>query len=217
MLDYGYRQRRSLGRVRACAELIEENQRAVVTFRYYVNYIAHVRRESRQALLYALLVAYVSQYMREHGHPAAVVSRNVQSALVHRREQTYRLYRHRLSAGVWPGDDQRVEAVAELNVDRHCLALVEQRMPRVAQHYSLAVHRCLLAVELIREFGLGKYKIQTYQHLKVGVYIVAVFGAVGRELGEYTLYLRLFPGRELTQLVVRLDGPHRLDKQRRAG
>ena len=73
MLDHRNSQRRALRRVGARTELVEEYQRSVVTFRYYVNYIAHVCREGRQALLNALLVAYVGQYVREYGQFAAVV------------------------------------------------------------------------------------------------------------------------------------------------
>ena len=173
-------QRRALRRVGACAELVEEYQRPVVAFRYYVNYVAHVCREGRQALLNALLVAYIGQYVRKHGQFTAVVRRDVQAALVHRRKQTYRLYRDGLAAGVRACDDERIKSVAQLHVYRHGLALVEQRVPRMAQDYRPLVHRRLLAVELIGELGLGKYQVEPDEHVIVRAYIVPVLGAVRR-------------------------------------
>ena len=176
-----------------------------------------MRRESRQALLNALLVAYVGQYVRKHGQLAAVVCRDVQAALVHRRKQTYRLYGDGLAAGVRSCDDERIEAVSQFHVYRHSLALVEQRVPRVAQNYRPLVHRRLLAVELIGELGLGKYQVEPDEHVIVRAYIVPVLGAVRGELGKDAVYLRLFLRGKLAQLVVRLHRAHRLDEKRRPG
>ena len=175
-----------------------------------------MRRKGGQTLLDALLVADIRQDMAEDRQDAAVRGGDVQAALVHGREQADRLERNGLAAGVRAGDDERVEAAAELDVDRHGLGLVEQRMARAAEDQSLALGVGLAAVELVGELGLGKDQIQPDQYLVVGVDVVAVLGAVGGELCEDALDLKLFLGRELAQLVVGLDGRHRLDKERHA-
>ena len=217
VLNYRDGQRCALRRVGTRAEFVKEYQRSVVAFGYYVNYVAHVCREGRQALLNALLVAYVGQYVREHGQSAAVVRRDMQAALVHRRKQTYRLYRDGLAAGVRACDNERIKAVSQLHVYRHGLALVEQWVPRVAQYYCPLVHRRLLAVELIGELGLGKYQVESDKHVIVRAYIVPVLCAVRGELGKDAVYLRLLLRGKLTQLVIRLDRAHRLDEKRRPG
>ena len=92
-----------------------------------------MRREGRKALLDALLIADVGKNGRENAHGAAVVAGDVQPALRHQAEKAQRLEAHRLAAGVGAGDDERIKAAAQLNVDGHGLRRVEQRVARMAQ------------------------------------------------------------------------------------
>ena len=81
--------------------------------------LRHVRREGRQALLDALLVADVGEHLLEDRHPRAGVGGDMQAALRHQRQQAHGLERHRLAAGVRAGDQQDAEAAAQLDGDRH--------------------------------------------------------------------------------------------------
>ena len=91
LLNDGDGQRRTLDRVGARAQLIEEDETAPVRLIEYLHDILHVRREGRQALLNALLVADIGQDRGEDAHLAAVVAGNVQPALRHQAQKTERL------------------------------------------------------------------------------------------------------------------------------
>ena len=217
VLDDGDGQRRALGRVRAGAELVEQQQRPVVALLEHAHGVRHVRRERGQRLLDALLIADVGHDLVEHRHGAAVGARDVQAALRHGREQTDGLERDGLAAGVWAGDDERVEFAAERNIDRHSGVLRQQRMARAAQLQVLVRQLRRDRVELVGELCLGKNEVEAHEHVKVARDVLPVRGALGRELSEDALDLRLFTCAQLPQLVVRLHGGHRLDEQRRAG
>ena len=87
--------------------------------------------------------------MAEHGEIAAVGGRNVQAALIHRREQADGLQRHGFAAGVRPRDNERIKAVPKLKAYRDGLCLIQQRMPRAVQDDALVLKRGRAAVELI--------------------------------------------------------------------
>ena len=217
VLDDGDGQRRALGRVRAGAELVEQQQRPVVALLEHAHGVRHVRRERGQRLLDALLIADVGHDLVEHRHGAAVGTRDVQAALRHGREQTDGLERDGLAAGVRAGDDERVKFAAERNIDRHSGVLRQQRMARAAQLQVLVRQLRRDRVELVGELCLGKNEVEAHEHVKVARDVLPVRGALGRELGEDALDLRLFTCAQLPQLVVCLHGGHRLDEQRRAG
>ena len=217
VLDDGDGQRRALGRIRARAELVKEQQRALIARLQHTHGVGHVRRERGQRLLDALLVADVGHDLVEHGHGAAVGTRDVQAALRHRREQTDSLERDGLAAGIRAGDDERVKLAAERHVDRHGGILRQQRMARAAQRELLIRERGRDRVKLVGKLCLGKDEIKAHEHVKVARDVLAVRRALRRELGQDALDLGLFARTQLAQLVVRLHGGHRLDEQRRAG
>ena len=218
VLYYRNGESRALGRIRTRAEFVKQQQRALVTLLEYADNIGHMRRKCGEALLYALLVAYVGHNMAEHGHVAAVRCRDMQPALIHCGKKSDGLERNGLTACVRPGDNQRIEAAAKLKVDRHGFALVEQRVSCPAQHNAaLFIEPGLLAVELIGQAGLGKYEIKADKHIKVCLDVIPVLRAVGREFGQYALYFKLFLSRKLAQLVIGLDRRHRLDKHGHPG
>ena len=81
--------------------------------------LPHVRRERRERLLEALLVADVGKHVVEDRELRAFARRHVQAALGHQGEQADRLQGHRLAAGVGPGHDQDPKSDSEIEVDRH--------------------------------------------------------------------------------------------------
>ena len=217
VLDDGDGQRRALGRVCARAELVKEQQRALVARLQHTHGVGHVRRERGQRLLDALLVADVGHDLVEHGHGAAVGTRDVQAALRHCREQADGLERDGLAAGIRAGDDERVKFAAERHVDRHGGVLRQERMARAVQRELLIRERGRDCIELVGKLCLGKDEVEAHEHVKVARNVLAVRRALGRELGKDALDLGLFARVQLPQLVVRLHGGHRLDEQRRAG
>ena len=57
-----------------------------------------------------------------------VACRNVQTCLPHQGQQSDCLKRYCLTTGVWSGDDQLTELVAEADIDRNNLLRIKQRM-----------------------------------------------------------------------------------------
>ena len=216
-LDDGNGKRRALGGIRTGAELIEQDERAVAAGVQNSDDVGHMRRERRQALLDALLVADVRHDLVEHGQAAAVGGGNVQTALRHHGEQAHGLERDRLAAGVRAGDDKGVKVRAERHVDGHDGVLRDERMSRPSERHALLHERRRGGVHLVGELGLGKNDVEAHEHVEVQRNILAVGSTVCAELGEDALDLGLFLRAELAQLVVRLHGRHRLDEERRAG
>ena len=91
LLDDGDGQCRTLNGVGARAQLIEEDQAVLVRLVQDLHDVFHMRREGRQTLLDALLVADVGQHRGKDAHGAAVVAGDMQAALRHQAEEAERL------------------------------------------------------------------------------------------------------------------------------
>ena len=213
VLDDGDGKRRALGGVGAGAQLVKQQERGVVALVQNAHDVRHMCRKGGEVLLNGLFIPDVRQNVAEDGQIAAVGCRNVQAALVHGCKQTDGLERHRLTAGVRAGDDQCIEALAQLHVDGHGLCLVQERMSGFSEQDALFLHGGRLTVQLVAELGLGEDEIQPGQQLKIRVNILPVLGAVGGELGKDALDLKLLLGGQLPQLVVGLDRRHGLHEQ----
>ena len=217
MLDDGDGERRALGRVGAGAELIEEDERAVVALIEDADDIRHVRGEGGEALLDALLIADVCHDLLEHGQARAVRCRNVQAALRHHGEQADRLERDGFAAGIRAGDDEGVKVAAERDVDRDDDVLGDQRMAGAPERDAALREHGGGAVEPVGQLRLGEDEVEPDEHVEIEGDVLAVRGAVGGELHEDALDLGLLLRAQFAQLVVRLDGGHRLDEERGAG
>jgi hypothetical protein len=57
VIENGDRKRSAFGRIGACTEFIEKNEHALIGNFSYANNFSHMRGESRQVLLDALLIA----------------------------------------------------------------------------------------------------------------------------------------------------------------
>ena len=179
--------------------------------------VRHVRREGGEALLDALLIADVGHDLLKDRETRAVGGGDMQTALRHDGEQADRLERDGLAAGVRAGDDERVKVAAERNVDRNDDVFGDQRMAGAPERdAALREHRGG-AVEPVGKLRLGKDEVEPDEHVKIEGDILAVRGAVGGELHEDALNLGLLLCAQLPQLIVRLDGGHRLDEERGAG
>ena len=112
-------QRGPFGGIGARSQLIEQDQALGIRGLQDAGDARDVRTEGAERLLQALLVANVREDIVEDRHAAAVPGRHVHAALGHQAQQAGRLERHRFAAGVGPGDDEDVEAVAQADVDGH--------------------------------------------------------------------------------------------------
>ena len=168
LLDDGRGQRRALHRVGAGTQFVEEQQRPVVGLPQHLDDVGDMGGKGGQGLLDGLLVPDVRQDFFENGHLAPVVHRQVQAALGHEGEQASRFQGDRLTAGVGAGDDQGVKALPQFQVDGHCLLLVQQRMPGVAEHEPAVLHQFRLhAVHLIGQLAPGEDQVQRQQQVVI--------------------------------------------------
>ncbi|MPM18475.1 hypothetical protein SDC9_64886 [bioreactor metagenome] len=153
-LDNCHSQRRALHRVRSRAQFVEQYKGPPVRLLENLNNAGHVGGEGGQALLDALLVSHVRQHPLVYGNLAPRRRRNVQPALGHQCQKAQRFQADGLSAGVGAGDDQRVEAVADFNIDGHGLCPVQQRMAGLAKdHGPIPPQLRAHAVQLIGELA----------------------------------------------------------------
>ena len=98
-----------------------------------INILQGVRRECGKVILNALPVADIDENTVKNGDPAALRSRNHQTAHCHCRQQADCFQRDRFTACVRACDDERVIIAAEMQRDRHDSFGVNQRMPRFLQ------------------------------------------------------------------------------------
>ena len=126
---------RALDRVCARSELVYEHKAAVARLTHDIYNIRHMRRESRERLLYRLFVADVREDFAEYGKSASVARRNHKSAHRHEREKTDSLYRDGLAARVRTGYNERVKVRAEPYINGDYFVFVNERMAGGAQLY----------------------------------------------------------------------------------
>jgi len=127
-------ERRPFHGVGARAQLVEQDEAAAVRLPDHADDVRHMRGKSAERLLDALLVPDIRQHLVEHGNLASVPRRDHQAAHRHQRQKADRLERDGLAAGIRPGDDERVERIAELDIHGHDLLRVDQRVARPPQH-----------------------------------------------------------------------------------
>ena len=84
-----------------------------------------MRRECRQALFDALLIAYIHIQFIKHTDNAVFACRYHHTAHCHKHKQACGFERNRLTAGVRTGHDQQAEILAEPYVDRNDLFRIE--------------------------------------------------------------------------------------------
>ena len=93
----------------------------------------HMAGEGRQALFDALLITDVNEIFVKMADNAALMRRDQEPVLGHRVEKARCFERYGLAAGVGAGDNEGVILAAQLNVHRHDLFLVDERVAGLVQ------------------------------------------------------------------------------------
>ena len=127
VVEDGGRQGGALGRVRAGAELVEEDQVMLPGVTEDVDDILHVAGEGGQGFFNRLGIADVGKDFSEYGQ-ACSACRHKEAGLGHDSQQTQGLQRHGLAAGVGTGDDQDPVVAADFNVNGDGLFRVQEGM-----------------------------------------------------------------------------------------
>ena len=150
----------------AGAELVDEQQRGAVGVAHHLLHVRQVARVRAEVVLYALLVAYVDEYVAEHARMRAFAHRYGQAALQHVLHEAHRLEAYRLAAGVGTGYDEYAPCLRQRYVERHhALALLAERefQQRVGGLYPVNVgirlNVGLDSVDKPCERGLGVDKV----------------------------------------------------------
>ena len=167
--DNSNRQSRTLNRVGTGTQFVKQHEVALPAAVHDGHDGLHVRGERGQALLDALLVTDIGVNMLKQADFRLLVRRDMQAAGSHERQQTEGFERNRLAAGVRAGDDERVVIIADGDVDRHGLVLIEQRMARAKQLAAAAVlnkHR-RTGIHVERQLGTRKDEVQRGQRIVV--------------------------------------------------
>jgi len=218
LLENADGQRRALGRVGARAQLVKQGQRGVARQVENAADALHVAGEGGQALLNALLVADVHKVLVKMADDAALVRGDQEAVLGHRVEKARGFERNGLAAGVRAGDDEGVVLAAQLDVHRHDLFLVDERVAGLVQ---LEVHRVAdgghKGVLLHSQPGLCQQQVD-FEHRVIAVGELRLQRAdLRRERGQDAGDLLLLLRTQLHDAGVGLDDGGRLYKDRCAG
>ena len=163
-------ERRALDRIGARAELVEEDERPGPGDVEDLPHLADERRERREVLGQALLVADHRQHLVRERHPAPGGGGNVAPGLGHQDQEARRFERDGLAARVRAAQDQAGPIGRHPEVDRDDLARArrgapplgdQQRMPGRAEiEIAAGVHLGLGRVEPLGQRGAREDEIE---------------------------------------------------------
>ena len=211
-------QRSTLGGVGTGTQLVQQGQRTVPGQIQNAADALHVAGEGGKALLNALLVADIHKIFTEGADDAALMRWDQKAILRHGVEQASRFQRDRLTAGVGAGDDQRVIFIAQSDIHRHDLFLVDERVAGLVQLKANRIadgwHKRTL---LDGKAGLGQQQVN-FQHCVIAVAELRLQRAdLCRERGQNAGDLLLLLCAQLHDAGIGFDHGGGLDKDGSAG
>ena len=110
------------------AQLIQHDERIFIRLLTDGRKPGQVAGKRRKRFLDGLLIADIQIDRAEERHLRSLAE-DRKTGVGHRDEQSDRLERHRLSAGVGTGNDEKVEGFSQTDVNRDYLMLFDQWMP----------------------------------------------------------------------------------------
>ena len=174
-LDERRAERRPLGRVRAGAQLVQEDQGAGARRVEDLPRLAHERGERREVLGEALLVADHGEDLIRERHAAARRRGDVAAGVGHEDEETARLERDRLATRVRSAQDEPRSVGGDAEVDGHDLIRPGPRLPTLSDQQGMArrpkieiapaQHLGLRGVEALGEGGLREEEVERTEPL----------------------------------------------------
>ena len=175
-----------------------------------------MRREGRQALLNALLIANICIHCAEHRQLRAA-RRNEQANLRHQRKHAHSLQRYRLTTGVRAGNQKHRKPFAKLHIQRHNRILIEQRMTSLRNLYA-AVHRQQRthSVLLLRQQRLRTDNVERREGVQRSQKLRCLRAHVLRKLTQNTLHLFMLLCKITLDIIIEVHHRQRLDEQRSA-
>ena len=128
LFNDGGGQRRSLYRIGARAQLVQQHKAVLPGKLQNMNDIRHMGGKGGKRLLDALFVSDVRQNVAVHRYPAVVPRRDHETTHGHQSQKAQGFQGHGFTAGVGAGDDQRIKALPQGNIGGHYLFLIDQRV-----------------------------------------------------------------------------------------
>ena len=200
------------------AQFIQEHQRVGGHIERHFADVRDVRGKRAEVFLDRLVIANIGQHLlenREFGRGCWYR----QCRLRHQAEQTDRLERYRLAAGIGAADEQRAPIAGQFQADGHhgfmaaAQHVIEQRVARVLQRQAVA-EAGDDTPEIQGEPGFGEDQFQ-FRHSDQGLtYGFAVSPQAVRHLQQDAMDLaRLILG-QAHQFIVQVNGLERLHEQR---
>ena len=225
-LEEGGAERRALGRIGARAELVEEDERAGPRDLQDLAHLAHERREGREVLGEALLVADHRQHLIRERDAASRRGRDVAARLGHEHEEPAGLERHGLAARVRAAEDQTGPVGRHAEVDRDDVAGSRRGAPPLGDQERMAgppevevtarLHQRLGGVEPLGERGAGEDEVERAEALDEAFQRGEDRAHAVGQLGQDALLLVALGEREPRELVVERDRLLGLDEHRGA-
>ena len=102
-------QRGAFGGIRSGAQFIKQHQVTGCHLMHDLHNIRHMTGEGGEALLDALLIADIREYLLKHRQFRSRIRRHLQARLGHQGKQAYRLQGYGFTAGIRAGNDQGIE------------------------------------------------------------------------------------------------------------
>ena len=216
-LDNGNRQGCALRRVCPCAKLIEQHQRVIRHLIHNFHDIRHVCRKGTQALLNALFIPDAREHIIKHRQLRIIKCRNMQSCLPHQRKQPQGFQGNRFPAGVRACNHQRGKFLPQINICRHNLFRVKQRMSALVDiDVALCIKQGLCPIHGKGKICLCKNKVKLRQQFQIPLNRKRIcrhhIRKGNQNLFDFFLFLRL----QLLDFIVQLNHTQGLHKQRRA-
>ena len=213
VVEQGLGEGRSLGRVRAGPQLIEQDERARAGFLHDPGDGPEMARERGQGLRDRLLVTDISEHVTPDGQAAARGCRDVQAGLVHEAQQAERAQGDRLAARVRPGDDEGGVAVPQPDIDRD-RPTRESRMPgRQEDDLAALGGPGPIPVHLRRQGRLGAPQVEGRERIERVAKGLAVDGDQRRQLVEDAGDLFLLRRDRFAPGIAELHGHQWLDEE----
>ena len=174
--------------------------------------------EGAQALLDALLIPDIREYIVKNCQLRALESRNVEAGLSHEGKKPHGFQGNRLASGIGSGHDQQIKILPQPYVDGHDLLRIQQRVPPVLDSdMAFRIEDGAGGLHISGEHGPGEDKIQSHHQAVIVGQQFQVSGGGLAEGGQHLFYFLLFFDLQLPVFVIQLDYSHGLHKERGTG
>ena len=129
LLQNRHGERSAFDRVGARAQLVNQHKAVCIRLVQNADDVGHMRGESGEGLLNALLIPNIREHMCEDGNTALIRDRDHQTAHRHQREQAHGFDGYGLAARIGAGNHQRIKGFTQADIRGDDLLFYDQWVP----------------------------------------------------------------------------------------